>query len=999
VFNVHHSCRLARQAGALHVHFDPNQYIAADGSFRYPDPTRVYLLKHEYMRPDLFHSYMWPHIVKPKELDLQRRMYIRQFMRARGEEEDIDPIGDDDEGEEEGDRETALSDIYEQYHRCNVSDANAMDMNALRRRQKVRMDDALRLAGDDITKLRGERLKAQKEGLEEFSQLFHVTGDVPNSIRAIAKWKDAHIASFRNFRMPMKKQSKNLSRFGDLFACLAVQMECIFKVATLQAEVIHGFIKNEHVYSNTKFHAHTLFMGPPKVGKTYTFQVQQECYIPGTWQEYAYQTPKANTSPGKAFNHLIEFLEEAPPTMLGVVHQFGGKRQPTAGTDIESMLKLKLTRGKMIAKILVIDPDTGERKTLEIEVDCNTVMNFASNENQSSINPAMLSRFAIRVFQYKDRPDAGGLLGKMQSSASRPLAKMRRDRIYRLQRNQAVTAMIFYLIDAEILAPIDLTAANIIFSEVMKRGKALGLTGTDDVRNFERLCFEVEVLVIWDAIDILFDSEVSPFEGKAFNWTDLLMFEPYLKATVEHCTFALGLLHDQFESDVVKNVVRTLKETAFARAVLADKTKKEPYPGVEREIQLEEHEFAKKYGRGDNGQAFHAYCSERQDKIAANREFRESSNALYFVITYPPVSIVPTSSGGSSSAPPRRIIQDKLTWTKDELVTKLSQELHVKMSPRPQLEDLRHALDLLTALPIANEMGETTGSDFALQFADGKAYLSKTLLKGYECHSLKTIITEVLERVTLTKRQYIYGATYDNKPYIWNTIVVRPSKQVEPVEVIDPNYFDEQVRLYDAAAGEDMYNELLEPGPEHDKAARARFFVNVFSSAPAIRLDTSLDRYVALKRLCSLGVTSKDMAGLPSPFPYDYQKQILEATAGENLQDYPRCFKLTTEEVAADMKRKRPDEEVSMRAKCQKMIETLGFDLAEEKDEEVCELVDQVENDLQELQLLERNEEQLLARAGILLTDEAVDTMASELGDALNLDAMSLDRSFDPVTA
>src|ERR1700760_1695598 len=99
-----------------------------------------------------------------------------------------------------------------------------------------------------------------------------------------------------------------------------------------------------------------------RVGKTFAFQTLQRILIKGTWQEYAYATPKANAAPGKEYDLMLQFYEEAPPSMMGVNAQANGKAAATNGTDAENILKLLLTRGKLVARVLQIGED-GARKT------------------------------------------------------------------------------------------------------------------------------------------------------------------------------------------------------------------------------------------------------------------------------------------------------------------------------------------------------------------------------------------------------------------------------------------------------------------------------------------------------------------------------------------------------------------------------------------------------------------------------------------------------------
>lgn len=969
VFDLHNSHRIARTAEAMNCFWDINHYIDSTGAHCHPDPTCVYLLDNDVMKPTNFFQYLWPHVSKPKEDDVQRQLFIRQFVNNQP----ADGLDEDEADKQERQRmEGELGRLYDQYCRCKVSDSNAMDLAGLKRRQTVRMRNAFKVANGDFDSLRVLRAQVQLEGLEEFQQLFHRDGDVPDSIKAIAEWIDRHLVRYANFCLPFKKQSRNLSRFADVLASLSAQMECIFGVATLQEDIICGLIKAFHVYSNKMFHAHTLFFGPPKIGKTFAFQVMQMLLILKTWQEYASMTPKSNTAPGKKYNHLIEFLEEAPPSMLDIGNPGTGTGPNNkAPSDVATAMKLKLTRGKIIHKILVLDPLTLKRVTIDLDVEYNTAMFFASNNHAKEVSLAMLSRFHWKTFQQaKDRDDHGGVMAKMQTNTDPKFNKVKQSLIYRMQRNQAVVSMVYYMIEGGILAPVDLTVAHIVFYEVMKLAREKGLTGTDDVRNFERLCFVAEVLVIMEAIDTLFDSELSPFitqdengrptnKYKRFEWRDMLLIEPYLKASVETCTIALGLLHDQFENAVVKNVVKTLIRTSF-KASIDNEAKGMPFPNIEAERRRRQANFLRNDPRYQDNLSTASWTAEYSEKCKANKEYEDSFDAMYYSTEFP----IKLAENDRSKLQNK---YDKQLST-EELTNKLAETLGPKMSPRPDRRDLLHALELLSALTVKNSEGVNTGGDFAIQFQEGRMYLARSLVSGFEHDSLKTITKEVLERVTLNKRQYIYGETYDKRPYIWDTIVVDPPRDEEhvPLEVIDPNYFDDAVRSFTLAAVSNMDDGLI----SDEAYAQEPTIFDIFSKQPTLIIDESLDKYVSVKRLDDLKLLGVDLEGRPSVLPSEYRRQILQLMSKEEfnaLKDYPACFSLTSQQQQDDHKRKRNIDDSSARSKTSKLNALRGYEIGVDEDESVCELQRSVARELDDMNLedLLRTEEDLFANLQI----------------------------------
>jgi len=992
VFSIRNSCGLARLAGAKFRYTDEDNYVDGAKQYLYPSNRWLYLLKDSVMKPDRFHNYLWPHVMRPSDDSEQEKLFVRMFVPppsvSQSEEEGLDPVTEDPEAQrqkkaaekERLGNEGSIRKLFRMFHGTKLTRDNAMDLASLKRHQRQRNDNVLSQACGDPEKLRVLRTISQIEGIAEFKQIYHKNGDLPNSLKSICAWMDNHLALYRNFCLPFKKQSTNMSRFADVMSVRITTLAIRFKVATLQADVVHGLIKSYHVYSGCKFHTHGLYLGPSKVGKTFVFRVLQLLLIAKTWQEYTYQTAKSNTSAGKQFDQLIEFFEEVPPSLIGVQHTKPGQKQSsTAGTDQEAAFKLKLTNGLVVVKLLVIDPLTGKRATVEYEVPCNTVLHLASNEPLSSISESMLSRFAVKQFQMKDRPAADSVLEKMQTSDTKESTILVNERVYREQRNQAMVAVIFALLDAGILHKIDMTAAYIVIAEVLKRARACGLSGTDDVRNFERAIFDIAVHVVLDAADLLFDSEMSPLSGKPFDFKDLLLVEMYLKATVEHTVFSLGMLHEQFESDVSKNVVRSLMGLVFKDAVTEEASGVPPFPGVEAAKTEDRAAYLVRKGSLAGYQTPDHLLRQEDDNA---RYAARVANTEYYEAVFPWRSKAPGMTEHLH-------IQQWSRLSKEDMVRKLSMNLWGRMKgKKPQEDDMYDAINQLTLLPVhetsaifrlcpsssssssssasssltsssslssgssstssSSSGSSTTGTalNYALYFADGKLYLSKKTVANFENASLKNIIRDVLSNLTRTKRQYLYGITEPGRPTIWQTIVVTPKTARGPMYVTDPNFVDARMRQFEESAGEHMHAERFEPREEHKPENRAKFFDGVHSKSKSMILDEDLDRYVTLKRITELGLTKDDLDGMPSPFPDIFLNEVIrhaQDEEGRDLLAYPHNFPFysshSNSKKAAEKHGRDQDEteRLSMKAKMARMTNSIGISLPPIIEQQVCE--------------------------------------------------------------
>jgi hypothetical protein len=964
VFCIEKACDLARLAGARHPFYDSASYADENGRLRFPDKNFVYLLNKEFMLPTQFFTYLWPHITKPVEDDLQRRLFIKQFVQVPDElvkQQGADGGDDDDEGvrlaREAAEKEVGA--LYDVYHRNRISAENANDLEGLRRHQRQRNSRVMSIVGsiddrDNFEKYRILRKEAQLEGLKEFRQMFHKDGDLAKAVKAIAAWGDEFRKTHKNgWSLPFNMLAKNLSPFGNLYASQADQLESAFGVETLQATCVCGLEQSMEVYSNRRFHCNSLYAGLAKTGKTFSFWVQQQLLIPGSWQEYAYFTPKANTSPGKEFTHMIEFLEEAPPTMLGMMmHNANGKKQQTSGSDAEAILKLKLTRGKIVARVLMVDKVSGQRKTVDIEVEANTVMHFAMNDHHSLVPPPMLSRFHLKVFQYKERKDnSGGLLSKMQVLHDNGMNALRAKLAVRTNRNQYLSCVVQYLMYAEVLEPMDMTIAYAVFSEVMNVVREKGLTDNQIVRDFERLVCVASRLAIQEAIHTLFDCELSPFRKRQYEEDDILKIEPYLKISIENCTMALGLLHEQFENDVLKNVVRTLVRTTFAASFEAEMRGSGglPHPDVEQRRQESVREF-RRQNPHHTGPDIAAYIADDAEKRRQNELYQQSVNSIYYIAEFPSKESLMEKAKQQG-----RLSTANVTFSQDELVRRLAQEMLPRMSPRPLMEDLVYALDVLTQLPVRNASGDFA-NDSALCFSDGKIYLAKSVVSGTQNETLFSIVKKVLDSMSVSRQQYLYGQTYDSRPHIWQTIITTPllsEPGAKPLRIINPTHFDEAVRNFTLRAVVDMdqaepqQQQQRESDEDIESSERERnrqFYESLFGQHQHVDIDGSIERYVAAQRLKKIGYKNCDMKDLPPVVPSVLRRKIIENMSEADragLCSYPECYQKSSRSAAAESssRRRRHDaEETSLLAKTQRLIDEYGYDVPDEVDSEVCEV-------------------------------------------------------------
>lgn len=406
VFSLHNSLQFARRHGANPRYTQFNRYIH-NGCYCSPnDGKNMYWLLDEHDKMDRVLLYIWPNIRKPLDHDRQKEMYMSNALA----------VADLDDEEEEEQMRQRLSEVYDLTCRNVTSLNNIHTIRALQKRQKAKHEELQILleSTKDPHECAAQLVKGMDEitacGLDEFKQIFSATGTVPRALKAIAMYIERNFT--KGAKMPWDKQLSNTSRFGELIASLTASSESLLRINTLQTDQVGCFLKVIHLYSDKKFHVHTLWTGAPRAGKSHIQKTLADLLIEGTFQEYAYASAKADAVAGDERDYTVTFYEEIPGSMLGANKAgAGGKAAATAMTDQESFIKNILTSGRFNAKRQEKD-ENGKHISTDVIVFCNTVMFAATNEPLTNIPDAMLSRYHLRNLQTTTRLDGGGLVGE-----------------------------------------------------------------------------------------------------------------------------------------------------------------------------------------------------------------------------------------------------------------------------------------------------------------------------------------------------------------------------------------------------------------------------------------------------------------------------------------------------------------------------------------------------------------------------------------------------------
>jgi hypothetical protein len=637
----------------------------------------------------------------------------------------------------------------------------------------------------------------------------------------------------------------------------------------------------------------------------------QKALIPDTYQSVSTQSEKANALHGKEMDNSIVFYEEMQPALLGVQQGKSGHNNSGGYSTMDNVFKNSLTSGKYYHRRQVKDPETGLWKSEEVLAEVNCVYICGMNLSISELPFPMASRFHCKQMQTLVRKDGGGLLGKMQPNTNAGFKVVQREWQRRLRRTHALAAFLGYMIYSQVLPPINMTVCVTIFPEILRQAGKAGIPNWDHARHLERVSANVESLVLLEAIDIVFDSEqalVPP--DTPFSMSQLLLCKPYLRATLDHVVMAIGLLSDQYEQPIQRNVIKTLKETIFAAA-------------VQESVLIENNEMFT-----DNSLDVHyGYNHVNSKKYDDN----------YYFVPYPSVHAYPyqpgrggskTSNGGdavpSADAHDKRSNRFSTYIHPDEshLINMLASELHIKMQPKPSKQSIVVQLQSLLEQKLPDKKTPHS-SDLlpAMKFHDGKLWISRLLINELHKASLKDITRDVISKCIKHPRVFVWGQTLENRPYAFQTlhVVPCPPKSLEDaLFVLDPTYVDPTV-----------VKNAVKSIPAN--VATSDLVKNAFGKTTGWFVDGCIERMAVKMHMADSGITAASIKDWPSPLPTAYHKKLMSQIDSSTLDDY-----VSSNATVIIDARKRAMENIEdsyLSNKLAKLVESDLYTLAEDEEE------------------------------------------------------------------
>jgi len=783
------------------------------------------------------------------------------------------------------------------------------------------------------------------KSLSEFAILFSQDGDGPDAIKAIARFMDNYTAEHETLCLEVPKVTKNLTRFGDEMLMLLISLETLFKVNTQHRDILCLFFKQLHVYSLSAFNPHTLYSGPGQAGKSFALKLVMKWLIDKTWTNLANQSLKANLVPGHKQQCMLRFYEDVNPAMLGIQNGQSGhsKSGETANTEMEALIKAWLTNGRMNASVLDTSMGRMNAVTAEIESRVESVVSMCSNAPLKNVPHAMATRFDTVVYQNRDRLEGGGLQGKANYVSNPMQQTAEQVFITRMRRNQALTAIIFQMVYVGILPSIDMTVARVIFSKTLDLAKKAGMTGVEDIRNFERLEMICRVLVVWDAISIVWDSKDSPlrhYDEEQQRWhfkphdiKHFLYVARYLRSTVDHATFAIGLLQNQFEDEITHSVLEELMRTRYAGLksgfngsdrLTADLDLNQTKEQESKRIKVIPKAKKINYKKGEKQSDQPAL--DAQPSSTSSTSSSSSSTAVTVVVagsntngafatTNPPTDgygvvredenyyicpFIDTNTGKSISSA-----------TNTDRVHALATDVHSSMVDKPLFDEVVRSLQNLLCAPVEKVILDKDGKQAktkklehynakvpALDFRNGEMFLSIKAVKEQKHNALMECVKKVVNHKYASCAQYLYGVTRKHTPFMFEMITVDQddSNKRQELQVIDPNHFDaalvKMTENYLSSSASIMAS-TTKKGQQQIERLSNFSLKAAFSDRHMIRIDCDLNEYAERNFLLKEKISHSLIEALPTGDPLARAIQLIdtrEQETGQELVFYPNDF-------------------------------------------------------------------------------------------------------------
>ena len=396
----------------------------------------------------------------------------------------------------------------------------------------------------------------RRKAFADFARILDGAGDLSTYSEKIRQYHVQYLKDNNNFYLPRHRLWTDLGSFGEWMGGWKLELEYAHRFGHTHDTFILLFLSSMHIYTGDAFQPHTFLYGGKATGKSHSALMLYAHLIPGTVDSFVYTSQKAEAATGNR-NDGIEIYEETPPSFLG--NTTGGK-----GTgEMENMIKSRLTSGRVVAKVLEIDPITHQRRTEVYIGQCNSMMILCSNDGLDMVSDPMQSRLFKKHAVNHPGFNEQILMKSMRATYGEGFYQYAAATIRRTRRNHVLYWLIFKLIYTATLMEVDTRLGEHYLFSALGEASRAGLNDSSDVRNFQRLRMILKTTTVGDAIDRFFDLDPNNRAEAKFELTDLMNIEPYLCVNTEITVFALTLCSFQYEEPVARMVRLAIRKKWF----------------------------------------------------------------------------------------------------------------------------------------------------------------------------------------------------------------------------------------------------------------------------------------------------------------------------------------------------------------------------------------------------------------------------------------------------
>ena len=394
-------------------------------------------------------------------------------------------------------------------------------------------------------------------------------------------------------RLRVARTTANLSLVDDWLLRFVISTDEAFRVASGgHLPILVAYLSALNAFDpDRKNKLHLLLSGEHAQSKSFTLHTLASMLVPGVLQDVTYATSGsmtgATTGSGSSDGSVYVF-HEAPYKMLGVSGASGPGRGG-ALSEAEARCKQQLTSGEVT--VLELGYEDGKRVRKKQVHRVNAVYMCATNASVDRIAPPMLSRF-FEV--HTGGPQASGRMEVIEKICQDSSAQQREWKdafVASLRWMQHVTALIFMLLEAHVLSPIDLSLTNQCLPLILQTAASRGLAYASDVRHVERARCLVRLLVVvraalrWGRRGTAGDEPAAAAAGSSVDFKHILQVQQDLSDSADATILptAIGLLRDAWQPpalNCVADILHRMFTRMFPLPIMAARRRKPGAPTV-----------------------------------------------------------------------------------------------------------------------------------------------------------------------------------------------------------------------------------------------------------------------------------------------------------------------------------------------------------------------------------------------------------------------------------